>query len=290
MDADQVTGELYGLEPSQFVRTRDERVRQARAAGDRVLAATIAKLRKPSVAAWLVNLLVRSDREEVEQLLALGEALREAQSSLAGPELRELGRQRHQVVAALARRARRLAADAGHRVSAGTDEEVQATLTAALADPGVAEQVRSGRLTSALTYEGLGFAAGAAPAAGRPAAAGTGGPAKVHDLQRERAQRAERRAREEAERRARAAEEEVAQAQAAVQDAERRAEQVHERLSGAERSVRELEEALAHAREQHEVARREVQEVGERLHREHRALAKAEQRLAAARRELPPGR
>jgi hypothetical protein len=44
-------------------------------------------LRKPSVAAWVVNLLVRREAEQVEQVLGVGEALREAQAGMSGEEL-----------------------------------------------------------------------------------------------------------------------------------------------------------------------------------------------------------
>ncbi len=50
---------LYGLRPEEFTRARDAEVKQARADGDRAGAAAIAALRRPSLAAWLVNALMR---------------------------------------------------------------------------------------------------------------------------------------------------------------------------------------------------------------------------------------
>jgi hypothetical protein len=52
VDLDEVADELYGVPPEEFVATRRERERQARADGDRVLATSIAALPKPSLAAW----------------------------------------------------------------------------------------------------------------------------------------------------------------------------------------------------------------------------------------------
>ena len=69
--------ELYGLLPEDFVVARDERVRTLRRNGSRARALAVKDLRRPSAAAWLVNALVRHRRAEVEQLLALGEAMRE---------------------------------------------------------------------------------------------------------------------------------------------------------------------------------------------------------------------
>ncbi|NNH71664.1 hypothetical protein HLB23_17655 [Nocardia uniformis] len=156
MTLEEIAGELYGVAPAGFVAARDEWVRRARADGDRELAAAIGKLRRPTVAAWAVNLLVRQAHEEVGALLELGDALRDAQRRLSGDRLRTLTTQRQQVVNALTRKAGELAPDHGQPLSETVLREVGQTLHAALADPEVANQVRAGTLTSATTYEGFG--------------------------------------------------------------------------------------------------------------------------------------
>src|SRR5919199_3728672 len=106
MDADgveDIAQRLYGLLPEEFTAARDQAAREAKANGDRTTASAIAGLRRPSLAAWLVNALVRHRADEVEQLLALGEALRSAQQGLEGEQLRTLGRQRQQLIAAVGR-------------------------------------------------------------------------------------------------------------------------------------------------------------------------------------------
>ncbi|MST31346.1 hypothetical protein GHK86_01190, partial [Acidimicrobiaceae bacterium USS-CC1] len=72
MDLAAVADELYGVDPSAFTTTRDARAREARAAGDRELAEAIKALRRPSLAAWALDLLARERREEVDRLLDLG--------------------------------------------------------------------------------------------------------------------------------------------------------------------------------------------------------------------------
>src|SRR5690242_10980815 len=52
----EIAERLYAAEPHLFVAGRDAAVAAARAAGDTRGAAAIAALRKPTVAAWLVNL------------------------------------------------------------------------------------------------------------------------------------------------------------------------------------------------------------------------------------------
>ncbi|MDQ1600300.1 MAG: hypothetical protein QOD68_1774 [Actinomycetota bacterium] len=155
VDADEVAEELYALPPEQFTAARNARAKEANAAGDKAAAARIAALRKPTVLAWLVNLLVRELPDEIGAFLDLGEALREATATLSGPELRELSGQRHRLVQALVRQARELARQAGYRLTEDVARGLEETLAAALTDPAVAEQLRAGRLTSGLTATGF---------------------------------------------------------------------------------------------------------------------------------------
>ncbi|MFF1279932.1 hypothetical protein ACFVY4_03915 [Streptomyces sp. NPDC058299] len=110
MDLDAVADELYGLRPEEFVTARDRRARDARAAGDQGLAKAVGALRRPSRAAWVSNLLVRRQPEEVRSLLGLGEELRRAHRELDGVRLRRLASRQNEVIGALGRQARRLAA------------------------------------------------------------------------------------------------------------------------------------------------------------------------------------
>ncbi|WP_087509852.1 hypothetical protein, partial [Cellulomonas iranensis] len=153
---DDVVDDLYGGPLDDFVARRDAAVRAARAAQDRDLARRIGALRKPTLAAGAVNLLVRDDPTLAGTLRDLGESLRDAERSLDGPALRDLGRQRRALVAGWAAQARRLAAAAGQPVSAAAAQEVERTLTAALADPRVAAVVAAGTLTHGTEHVGFG--------------------------------------------------------------------------------------------------------------------------------------
>jgi hypothetical protein len=152
----EVADELYGLSPADFTAARDDRARQARAAGQRDEAAAIKKLARPTASAWLVNQLTRAAPEEIARLAAVGTALEEAQRRLAGERLRELSSERRQVINELLPHATEIARQAGQPASAATMGEVRATLEAALADAGARAAVLSGRLTKALAYAGLG--------------------------------------------------------------------------------------------------------------------------------------
>jgi hypothetical protein len=147
--------DLYALPPDEFVAARDEAVKRARASGDRQLAAAIAKLRRPTVGAWVLNRLARERPDLLDELVELGEALRSAQRDLRGEELRELTVQRRSVVSRLTREAARLA-QRGYGRGDLPLSEIEATLTAALADPDVADQVRAGLLAKTVAYAGFG--------------------------------------------------------------------------------------------------------------------------------------
>jgi len=153
-----VAGELYGLDPARFVPARDARAAALRADGQDEAADRVKRLRKPSAAAWVVNLLARAEADQVEQVVELGAAFRAAQEDLDGPRLRELTRQRRQLVTAVAARARELAVDAGATVSGAVLTQVEATLTAAMIDADAGRAVRSGLLVGPLQATGIGRA------------------------------------------------------------------------------------------------------------------------------------
>jgi hypothetical protein len=160
-DLDAVADELYAVRPDEFVPQRDEAATRAKDAGDRDLARAIAKLRRPTRAAWLSNLLARNRPDKLEGLLELAAGLADAQRTLDGAALRTLSTQRHRLVAAVANEAGRLAAAQHEPVGDGLLRDLQGILEAALADPVIADEVRSGRLTRTVSYSGFGPAADA---------------------------------------------------------------------------------------------------------------------------------
>ncbi|HKT04786.1 MAG TPA: hypothetical protein VJT31_35175, partial [Rugosimonospora sp.] len=85
---EQIGDRLYALPPEQFIPARNEAVATARKAGDRATAEAVGALRKPTVAAWLVNLLALRRPDLLDELFALGEGLRQAQHELRGEQLR----------------------------------------------------------------------------------------------------------------------------------------------------------------------------------------------------------
>lgn len=152
---DDVADELYGVLPADFVAHRDARVKELRKDGDDELAREVKALRRPTVAAWLVNLLARDGLDELSDLSG---RMRDAQANLDARAMKDAGKDRSRVVNALVDRAVELAraADGSFRDSEAVREQLVATLVAAVADPGAEAAVTSGRLVTPLSYAGFG--------------------------------------------------------------------------------------------------------------------------------------
>lgn len=304
---DEIADELYALPPDEFVPARDDRVAAAKEAGDRDLARALGRLRRPTKAAWLANLLARHRTDQLDGLVALAASLAQAQQELDGDALRALSGQRHRAVAAMARDAGRLAARRGEAVNDALLREVAGILDAALADPAVAEEVRAGRLTKTVRYSGFGptdeaSGSGAdddmaawAPPRPSPRHARRPDPAPEPDdaAQRARAER-ERRA---AERSAREQELADAQAQEAAARAQQESDEAErfradERHAAARDRIAELAAALDAARGEEQAALEALRTAAAAARDSARAAATASVRTTRARTrldQLPPG-
>ncbi|MGV9499557.1 hypothetical protein ACWDQ0_14865 [Streptomyces sp. NPDC003642] len=257
MDLDAVADELYALRPEEFTAARASAVAAARTAGDRELATRIGALRKPSLAAWVSNLLVRSRPGEVEPLLRLGEGLRQAHQDLDGAQLRELSRRQHALIRALSLQARQLAAQAGHPISESVQREVENTLHAVLADPEAAEAWATGRLAKPLSAAvGFPAVAGAVPARAGATAPGRSKPAgKGRAVKDGKADEQRRRRLAEARQAAEAADRELRTLRDGAESAGRAAQEAKQQVERHQQRVDELAEELERARGAHQQAR-----------------------------------
>lgn len=260
----QAIADLYSGDLDAFIARRRELASEARAAGDRTAAKTIASLGKPTRSAWAVNKLVHADSSVPASLAELGDKLRAGEAALDGASIRELSRARRELIEALTRRA--LAESGQGLASAALREEVSDTFSAALADPDVAEQVAAGRLVRAAHWAGfgpgIGTALGATPAPARATApaekaaprtkpAEDSGPRELIERERQR-----RGAIAEAERAVAEASSQAEAAEAAERDAadsvlfmQERLSREQQRLAQAKRDTRQAAAALNRARQ-----------------------------------------
>jgi hypothetical protein len=260
MDLAAVAVELYTLVPSAFTAARTARAKEAKSAGDAELAKQIAQLPKPSTAAWAVNMLVRHGTKEFAGVLELGASLGSAQEQQDHDRLRTLGQQRPRVLGAAVEQARAVAGGLGVKVSGAAAMEIEATLRAAMTDPGAASALRSGQLVRSLATNGLEpvdlsgavAIAGALPAAGttkeepddggrQRGRADSQGARADSEREREKAQTAL----VEAERNADKADLDLAQAEREKSEAVRRSEQLAVEVKAAKDKLAALQQELA---------------------------------------------
>lgn len=280
MDYDSVADELYALRPEEFTAARASAMASARTAGDRELAERIRTLRKPSLAAWVSNLLVRTSPGEVEPLLRLGEGLRQAHQDLDGAQLRELSRRQHALIRALSLQARQLAKEAGHPIGESVQREVENTLHAVLADPEAARDWAGGRLARPLSAA-VGFPAvaeAARPQRPAPAPAPSRPDKKVSEQQRRRLAQA----REDAE----AAERELRELRDAAATAGQEAAEAKQQVEDLQRRVEGLSDELERARSEHQQARFAERTARERARTADRRVREADRKATTAAAQL----
>jgi hypothetical protein len=153
--------DLYGLPLERFVVERGALAKALRADGKRDEAAEAAKLRKPSVAAWAVNQLVRTQSRGVKALFKAGDQLQRAQADLlAGKgdagKLRAAAEREREAVDELTEAARGLLSSEGHELGSATLDRVSDTLHAGALDDDARTQVQDGCLERELRHVGLG--------------------------------------------------------------------------------------------------------------------------------------
>jgi hypothetical protein len=139
---------LYGLPLEDFVSERDAAAKALRRAGDRDAADALAKLPKPTPAAWAANQVARTEPEILDAFLASGTALREAQeAALAGDasSLREATRAQRAAVEAFMAAAQPLQ-PAGRKLSRAMSDRLRTTLLAAAGNEELSDALAEGRL------------------------------------------------------------------------------------------------------------------------------------------------
>jgi hypothetical protein len=281
---------LYGLPPEDFIAARNDLVKAARAAGDVAASAQVKTLRKPTLAAWLANQLVRAVPERIDELTELGAELRDAHLSRDGARLRILTPRRHDLVTELVRTARSLARDRGRKLTDSVAERLTETLDAALVDPGAAQLLRTGRLTSALRHVGFGVV----DEAGEPAQLASTAPERPARTPTA-AKRAKPKARsgtddQALELRRRQLQGEVAEAVAEYDEAEAERAKVESVLDANEHHIADMRTAIERLNDELERVRRELKDAQAQTRRLERAVTRATRAAAVAARRRDASR
>lgn len=260
--------DLYGLPLERFVPERTALARELRSAGQREEATEVAALRKPSVAAWAVNQLVRTQRKGVDELFEAGDALRAAHDQvLAGrgdaESLRRAVARERAAVEALAKIAGGLLTSDGHELSATIIERVSDTLHAAALNEDARASVRDGRLERELRHVGLGMAGGGPGPGPAPTRARTKSKPAPKHKQDTKAERAAAEVRTKARAEARAVERD---ARRRLERAVRAASGARERRDKAAQALEDAEATLAEAEREQSDAEAQMRDAEQRVH------------------------
>ncbi|MFI5736503.1 hypothetical protein ACIA49_40680 [Kribbella sp. NPDC051587] len=286
MDFEEAADQLYASPAADFIATRNELAKELKADGDQLASTRLKALRKPTVAAWVANLVAHHAPDDLDDLIALGDEFREATADMDGDRLRELTPKRHQLLDKLVKEAGRLAKEAGQKVSADVTQKLRETLDAALVDPAAGDAVREGRLSSALRHVGFGVVdengepTNVTPLTDerREAARARRKTQQAEEAADTKAEQEEDQARREAEEREAAARAEAKQAfeaavkdaqaaEARVEDLDKQLDEAREALADAQQLVHNLGAELDEARRTARDAQKESREARKRYNR-----------------------
>ena len=290
-NVDARVDELYDLPPGEFTAARNALAKALRAEDLRDRAAEVAKLRRPTIAAWAINQTVRRHRERVDALVEAGQqvgrAQRRALSGVRRSGMREAARARRELIDELTDLAAEILAGEGSSPESHRGD-IAATFDAASSDDEAADTVRAGRLAAPLPVpsgfaglEGLMVLPEPEPEpepVDEPDTATEG----VDEAERERAAKQRRdaiRALEEARRELAEIEAEAREAAAAVaarlaeaEAADRAAQEAKEVWRRLQREAAELHEQVAQARDRADGTRRRVERQGRYVQQREREL------------------
>ncbi|MDQ3857007.1 MAG: hypothetical protein M3327_00940, partial [Actinomycetota bacterium] len=142
------------------MRERDALAGRLRREGDRPGGDAVARLQKPSLAAWAINRVARARPGDVRALVEAAERVRTVQTTGTGDFAAASAAQREAIrtVSAAAGEALR---EAGRPVTEATLDKVARTLAAAVAEDGLRSELERGTLTRELEPAGFGALLGA---------------------------------------------------------------------------------------------------------------------------------
>ena len=233
---DEATDDLYAADLEAFVSERTRLARELRDAGDREAGDQVAKLKKPTVAAWALNQLARRNRRDVDLLLDAGHRLRHAQEGVVGGADRAAFEQAQTTEREALRRLTQQASDLLGGASSQVLSQLSQTLRAAAVSEEGRELLARGRFTTPLETEGFDVFGALLPVS-RPAKAKQ--QAKTQKANDELRQARERL--RELEQKAKAAEREAARLKGELTKSERAAESARIAVAAAQRQLKEAQ-------------------------------------------------
>lgn len=293
---------LFELPLSEFTAARNALAAQLKKSGNEVEAERVRGLAKPPVSAWTVNQLYWRHREAFDRLITASERFRRAQAAqLAGQStnIRDPLAAHREALAELARHAATTLREAGHLATPEMMRRVTTTLEALATYSGLPDAPTAGRLTGDLDPPGFDTLAALVPRAGKIMRAGQhsnrvlafqrqkrdekalkGDPEeRQRQLERERKeQRAAAKVTvQEAERAVREARKAAEQAEAALKKAATRAKETDKEKREAEQRIEKIVAAAEAAKQEARKVAAEAETATQIVDEAERALEKAKE-------------
>ncbi len=276
MDAE--VKELYAGPLDEFVQRRNALARTLRQAGEREAADEVSSLRKPTVAAWALNQLVRRRPSHLQRFLEVADRLRRMQhqamgSGLSSGDMRATISTYRESLEDLSRQATAILQQSGSSAAAHI-AEVTASLQAAAVDDEARRQLHEGTVTRPFAAPGLAVLTPGLTAPAAEPSPGDSEPAASQSRQEEGA--ATRRARDEARRRRHEAQQRLRGVEQAAERLDRDAASAEKRAQQLARDAAEAAREAHEARQRADMASEEVQRARSELDEAGRMLEQAE--------------
>lgn len=237
---------LYALPLGEFTDGRNELVRKLRKQKLREEADEVAALRKPSVAAWVVNQLARESRREIDLLLDAGHRIRDGQTKGNREAFAQARQTEREALQVLGKAAEQIL-NRSSRSNTATLDRVLNTLRAAAVTPEGRELLARGRLENELAPVGFEQLTGVSLPAANPRK-------RQQPAKREQGRTDLKRARQKA-----------AAARAQLAKAEGRRREAERAATSAQRALETAEAKLVDANKDHERAEQTVREADQQL-------------------------
>ncbi len=264
---------LFRLPLAEFTPARNALAARLKKADRAIDAERVKSLAKPPATAWTVNQLYWQNPRAIDQLLAVAERVRKAQTGrIKGADVRELLDEKKRIMAELMEQASAILSAAGHAASPAVMRRVSATLESVAMWGKTEGAPKAGRLTADLDPPGF------------DALAAVMGGAKI-DSARVLAFRAPKPAEDPAAARARARET-VQAAEKVLREARREAERAetalrktNARTAAVEKEKQQIEARYAEAKEEARVVSNEAKKAAQAVADAERSLARAKSAL-----------
>ena len=246
---------LYAGPPDEFVAARNALAKELKKDGKTDEAKHVSGLKRPTVAASVLNRVANEREAEIKAFAKAAAALRRA----SGKKLREAARAEREAAEALVDAADELMTDGG--ASAATRDRIIETIQAAAADPDLEELLVAGRLEKERSVASVGFAIGLDGGGREDEDEGDGdGDEEAHDEEKESAAERNRRERE-----LKAAEKRVHAAKGALKKANEAKKRTAKALDEAEKKLEKARDADREAAAKIVEAEHELQDQEEAL-------------------------